>query len=300
MFGQTDNLLLVFGLRVLAPGYLYHAEDGKEVLGAGDEDLLIEGFGPQLGVAGQGYLQGSLVGDVHDDEVDGRAGLLDVAAVVLHRQFLDVGAEALDVAVEHLLTDGLDGFVDVVIVGFDRDLGIDDDVLIARIVEHDVGAHGASCVFVADDKTVLVGNGVLHVVVEPSLKSLRVEQFLQHELSPVACLLRVAAQGIGQSGGRAVHLFCLLAHLPQPFGKRGGGLGSLAVALLDGLLQFGKAVADGFGDVFHRLAVLSLQLVAGLVEHSDGQVLELLAHNVQLLLKLLLAQPGLGGVLLLL
>ena len=44
LFGQTDNLLLVLSLRVLAPGYLYHAEDGKKVLGAGDEDLLIEGF----------------------------------------------------------------------------------------------------------------------------------------------------------------------------------------------------------------------------------------------------------------
>ena len=73
LLGQCDYLLLVLGLAVLAPGYLNHAQDGKEVLGAADEHLLLERIVPQLGVAGQGHLQGSLVGHVHDDEVDGDA-----------------------------------------------------------------------------------------------------------------------------------------------------------------------------------------------------------------------------------
>ena len=52
--------------------------------------------------------------------------------------------------------------------------------------------------------------------------------------------------------------------------------------------------------MLHRLAVLGLQLVAGLVEHAYGEILELLAHDVELFAELLLPELCLGGVLLLL
>jgi hypothetical protein len=65
-------------------------------------------------------------------------------------------------------------------------------------------------------------------------------------------------------------------------------------------LQFGKVVVDGLGNMLHRLTVLALQLTAGLREYARGKILELLAHDLQLLLELLTAQTVLGNILLLL
>ena len=46
--------------------------------------------------------------------------------------------------------------------------------------------------------------------------------------------------------------------------------------------------------MLHRLAIFCLQLVTSLIQHTNSQILELLAHHVQLLLKLLLPQTVFG------
>ena len=46
--------------------------------------------------------------------------------------------------------------------------------------------------------------------------------------------------------------------------------------------------------MLHRLTILRLQLVTSLIQHTNSQILELLAHHIQLLLELLLPQTVFG------
>ena len=109
---HDEHLFLVFRLHELAPCRMNHGQDGHEVLLSGDEDSFAEGFVPQSRLGGEGQLQSTLVGHIHDDEVHRLAGRLHVAVVLLGGQplklLLDAAYHILGQLLAQRLVFGLD------------------------------------------------------------------------------------------------------------------------------------------------------------------------------------------------
>ena len=130
----------------------------------GDEDVLPESLGEDVGVLLLGELVGAVVRDEHDDVVQGLAAL-HVLLVLLARQLLDVAADGLEVpagGVGPLL--GRLG-VEIVRQGAQGHLGVDEDVRVVGEVEGEVGAHVLAGLLVLDEVALAVAEPELGVVV---------------------------------------------------------------------------------------------------------------------------------------
>ena len=82
---------------------------------------------------------------------------------------------------------------DIVGVGLDGDLGVDHHVLVVGVMQNDVRAHALAGLIVHHGLSAIVGQRVLHIVVQSAHEALGVEQLAEHQLAPIADLLVVAA-----------------------------------------------------------------------------------------------------------
>ena len=198
LLGQAEYQPLVLGLLVLHPGHVYHVEDGREVLLAGDEHLALEGLVPQRGVVGQRQLQRTLEGHEHEHEVHGLPPRVQVAAVVLARQLVHVFPHALYVRLQCLgLFLGVRS-VHVSLVGRHGYLGVYHHVLPLWIMEDEVGTHGGARVLVARFPALGVPQVGLRLIVHALHQSLGGQEVSQDYLAHIARGLAIPAQHISQ------------------------------------------------------------------------------------------------------
>ena len=78
-------------------------------------------------------------------------------------------------------------------VGLDGDLGVDHHVFVVGVMQDDVRAHALAGLIVHQGLSAIVGQRVLHIVVQSAHEALGVEQLTEHQLAPVADLFVVAA-----------------------------------------------------------------------------------------------------------
>ena len=227
------DLLGVLVLIVVFPEVGHQLEQGEEVRRRGDDDFPVVGVRPDRRIVLQRGEECRFVGDEHDDEV----GRVEPPLVLLAAQLGDVlahrGHVRREVTAALLLAFGR-GVADE---RCERNLRVDDDVLLFGQVQHYVGAQVAA---------LLVLDVVLGLVMYAFDECRAVEDRFEQHLAPVALHLRVAFQRVGEVGrlGRdtAVQLhevFQLGFQLAPLRGLRG-------VDLFDPLAEVGDVVAEGF------------------------------------------------------
>ena len=155
-------------------------------------------------------------------------------------------------------------------------------------MQDDVRAHALAGLIVHHGLPAIVGQRVLHIVVQSAHEALGVEQLAEHQLAPIADLFVVAAEGVRQVGGRAIHALRLGYHLAELLGQRGCVACRGIVRLLDGCAQLRQILAEGQGEALHVLRVLALEALGGMVEHLSCDALELLLECGHLFVEALL------------
>ncbi len=271
---RSITSLHVAGLALLLPEDVDDADDVEQRGGADQQDALLVGVGPELGVGLQGHEEGRLDGDEHHDEV-GRFKL-GQAVIAGAGEAGDVGADAGEMELECGLAGVVGGGVHAVGVGVERDLGIDDEVAAAGEQEDHVGAHGAGALAGLG----FGGEGLLEGVLLAFAEAGLVEQIAENEFAPVALRFGGAAQGGGQIAGVVGEL---LVHgveagdegleLGDADGGFGLGLFDLLAELLDLGLERGEEGVEvllaGFGEG-----------LGFLVEDFGGEGLELVGEGL--------------------
>ena len=177
---------------------------------------------------------------------------------------------ALDVVLQiTLLVLGCLG-IDILLVGHERDLRVDDGILSLRIVEDDVGLHLTPCLVVLQRATELIAQTGLHLVVDTLGESLRSQEVAQNNLTHIAAHLIVATQHVGQTLGLLAQLLGLLHHLDHLLTERGRVGSTLLLVLIDGLLHVGDGILQGLCDARHGLCVRLLQFRGTALQHLLG------------------------------
>ena len=161
-------------------------------------------------------------------------------------------------------------------------------------MQDDVRAHALAGLIVHHGLSAIVGQRVLHIVVQSAHEALGVKQLAEHQLAPIADLFVVAAEGVRQVGGRAIHALRLGYHLAELFGQRGRVACRGVVRLLDGRAQLRQVFAEGQGEALHVLRVLALEALGSAVEHLSRDVLKLLLERRHLFVETLLMVCGVG------
>ena len=161
-------------------------------------------------------------------------------------------------------------------------------------MQDDVRAHALAGLIVHHGLSAVVGECVLHIVIQSAHETLGVEQLAEHQLAPIADLFVVAAEGVRQVGGRAIHALRLGDHLAELFGQRCCVACCGVVCLLDGSAQLRQVFAEGQGEALHVLRVLALEALGSAVEHLSRDALELLLECGHLFVEALLMVCGVG------
>lgn len=157
-----------------------------------------------------------------------------------------------------------------------------------------VRAHALAGLIVHYGLSAIVGQCVLHIVVQSAHEALGVEQLAEHQLAPIADLLVIAAEGVRQVRGCAIHALRLGDHLAELFGQRGRVARCGIVRLLNGCAQLRQVLTQGQGEALHVLRILALESLRGMVEHLSRDALELLLECGHLFVEALLMVCSVG------
>ena len=110
---QSEHLLLILCLPALYPCDLQHPEDSIQVLFTGDENFLIKGITPQIGILVKGCLHSRLVRDEHNHEVERLAPIHIITVVLFIRQLIDMLTHTLHMVLQITATFLICGGVDI-------------------------------------------------------------------------------------------------------------------------------------------------------------------------------------------
>jgi hypothetical protein len=122
------NLACLAGQAILPPDLRHGAADRDEVGGRGEQHAAVEGKVPQLRIAFERGGDEVLAGHEHQHIV-GR--FLELALIGLGAERLDVVAHGLDVGGERHAARGIVGSLERILIGVERDLGVDHQQLVA-------------------------------------------------------------------------------------------------------------------------------------------------------------------------
>ena len=280
--GPLRYLARVLVLPLVAPQVLYGAQRHHQVGGAHQQDVVFQPVAHQGRVRFQGSEEGRLHRHEHQHIVQGaHPGQL---LVILAAQLADMVAHRGDVLLErHRLLQIVSGVVPA-LIGGQRHLGVDDDVLLLGQVDDDVGLVALALVHLDVD---------LGVVLMPLAQAALGEDPRQHHLPPVALLLAVALEGPGQRRrlfshagvelGKALQLELEVVALGRLLGV---GLSHLAAKALQLLLEWSQ-------QEIHAVLIQFAEVAGILFKDTIGEVLELLAEALfSLLLQLQLLGAG--------
>lgn len=193
------DLLGVAGLGLLPPEMGDRAHHEEQGGGTHQQHVAVPGIPEEVPLVGDGHHEGRLQRDEHDDEVE-RLESVEFLVVLLG-EAADVGLEGGNVSLERGLARGVVLRRDGLLVGVERDLGIDHQAAVARQLDHHVGLEAAS----------LLGRVAhLHMVFLPLAEAGGLENLLKDEFPVVALDLVGSLEGGGQVAG-------LLADAPVEF-----------------------------------------------------------------------------------
>ena len=279
--GPLGNLAGILVLPLVAPQVLDGAQRHHQVGGAHQQDVVVETVTHQRGIGLHRGEEGGLHRHEHQHIVEGaHPGQL---LVILAAQLADMVAHRGDVLLErHRLLQLVIGVVPA-LVGGQRHLGVDDDVLLLRQVDNHVGLVALALLHLDID---------LGVVLVALAQAAFAEDPRQHHFTPVALLLAVTLEGAGQRRRLLGHAGIELGEALQ-LELEAVALGRLLSVGLPHLTAKALELLFERGEQQIEAVLVQFAEVAGvLLEDPVGEILELLAEA---LLRLLLQLQLLGG-----
>ena len=143
LVGEFVDLLMVVGLGDLRPGHADYLQGTVEALLVGYVHIHVRGLAPEVGLGVESRPERPHVGYEHDHIAGAHLRGLDVGRVVLLGEFLHVLPDALDMRFQEGPAVRLVLGIDIVHVGGERHLGVDDHLAPLVEVEDHVRAHDA-------------------------------------------------------------------------------------------------------------------------------------------------------------
>ena len=169
---------------------------------------------PKLGICQQSQLQSSLIRHIHNHEIYGATRCLDIRTVVFLGQRIELRANASHYIICIFFLDNLLFCIHIVGISIDGHLWVDDNILVIRVMQDDIGYHLPAAIFIHQDVSFVICQRLLNVIVNSQAQSLAVEQVHQRKFSPITLHLISPLHDIRQTRSRGIYLGSLLGHRP--------------------------------------------------------------------------------------